>query len=111
MKQYTLDEYNNEYEELKDALRKADSDVSLVAFRENEEKEWHVLEIIQRLACFLKDRWTDTNPASMYKSKGKALELFTSDTTRPEFRKLFDVIKDVTTIPEFIQSKLSMGNI
>jgi AIPR protein len=111
VQQYTLDEYNNLFDELKDALQKAGFDVSLIAFRENEEKEWHVLEIIQRLACFLKDRWVDANPAAMYKSKGKALDLFTTDATRPEFRKLFDVIKDVITFPEFIQSKLSMGNI
>lgn len=111
VQQYTLDEYNNLFEELKDALQRVGFDVTLIAFRENEEKEWHVLEIIQRLACFLKDRWIDSNPASMYKSKGKALELFTTEGTRPEFRKLFDVIKDVITFPEFIQSKLSLGNI
>lgn len=47
--------------------------------RENEDKEWDIREIIQRMACFLKDRWRSTQPASMYKSKGKALDLFTND--------------------------------
>jgi len=109
VQRYTLDEYQNKFDELKDALTKAGFDTGLIGFRENEEKEWHVIEIIQRMACFLKDRWQDTHPASMYKSKNKALDLYTSDSTRGEFRKLFDVIDDVVTLPEFIQSQLSQG--
>src|SRR5207245_249888 len=77
VQQYTRDEYQNKFEELKEALSKAGFDTSLIAFRENEEKEWHVIEIIQRLACFLKDRWQLTQPASMYKSKATALALYT----------------------------------
>lgn len=109
VQQYTLDEYAEEFGELKEALEKAGFDVNLVAFRENEEKEWHVLEIIQRMACFLKDRWQITQPASMYRSKGKALELYTNESTRGEFRRVYDVIKDVLTLPEFIQAELSTG--
>jgi len=111
VQQYTLDEYQNKFDELKDALAKADFDISLIAFRENEDKEWHVIEILQRLACFLKDRWKLTQPASMYRSKMKALELYTNDDTRPEFRKLFGVISDVVTFPEFIQAELSTGQL
>jgi hypothetical protein len=109
VKQYTLDEYQNKFDQLKEALTKAGFDVNLVSFRENEDKEWHVIEIIQRMACFLRERWQDTHPASMYKSKGKALELYTNDSTRSEFYKLFDVIHDIITLPEYIQSQLSQG--
>ena len=109
VQQYTLDEYQNKFEELKDALSKGGFPLDVVAFRENEDKEWHVVEIIQRLACFLKDRWRLTQPASMYRSKTKALELYTSDTTRAEFRKLYDVVYDIVTFPEFIQAELSRG--
>jgi hypothetical protein len=111
VQQYTLDEYQNKFDELKAALIKTGFPVDAVSFRENEDKEWHVVEIIQRMACFLRERWQDTHPASMYKSKSKALELFTSDSTRPEFYKLFDVIYDVVTLPEYIQSQLSQGTI
>lgn len=110
VQQYTLDEYQNKFDELKEALKKSGFDVSLIAFRENEEKEWDVREIIQRMACFLKDRWKSTQPASMYKSKGKALDLFTNESTRDEFRKLYDVIGDIITLPEFIQSEFSQGD-
>ncbi len=82
-------------------------DPSVVAFRENEEKEWDVREIVQRLACFLKERWKTTQPASMYRSKGKALDLYTNEATHDEFRKLYDVAADVVTLPEFIQSEFS----
>ena len=47
----------------------------------------------------------------MYRSKGKALDLFTSDLTRPDFEKLYDVVRDVITLPEFIQSQFSQGDI
>ena len=53
----------------------------------------------------------ETHPASMYKSKSKALGLYTNDQTRGEFRKLYPIIKDVITLPEYIQSVLSEGEI
>jgi hypothetical protein len=111
VQQFTLDEYRHEFDELKDALVKSGFDVNLISFRENEDKEWHIVEIIQRMSCFLKERWQETHPASMYKSKGKALELFTNTATRPEFYRLFDVIYDVVTLPEYIQSQLSQGEL
>ena len=110
VQQFTLDEYQNKFDELKDSLQKAGFDPNLVAFRENEEKEWEVREMIQRLACFLKDRWKSTQPTSMYKSKGKALDLYTNDATHDEFRKLYDVAVDVITLPEFIQAEFSKGD-
>lgn len=110
VQQYTLDEYQNKFDELKTALANSGFDVNLVAFRENEEKEWDVREIVQRMACFLKDRWKFTQPTSMYRSKGKALDLFTNDITRPEFERLYDVIRDVISLPEFIQSEFSRGS-
>jgi hypothetical protein len=111
VQQYTLDEYQNKFDGLKSALSMAGFDVNLVSFRENEEKEWDVREIVQRMACFLKDRWKFTQPTSMYRSKGKALDLFTNDATRPEFEKLYGVIGEVITLPEFIQSQFSQGDI
>jgi len=110
VQQYTLDEYQNKFDELKDALKKGEFDPDLIAFRENEDKDWEVREVIQRMACFLKERWKSIQPSSMYKSKGKALDLYTSDATRDEFRKLYDVAADVVTLPEFIQSEFSKGD-
>jgi len=111
VQQFTLNEYAGEFEELKEALAKTGFDIDLIAFRENEEKEWKILEVIQRMACFLKERWQLTQPASMYKSKGKALELYISENSREEFRRLYDVVNDVITFPEFIQATLSKGEL
>lgn len=110
VQQFTLDEYQNRFEDLKNALKDTGFDVSLIAFRENEEKEWDVREVVQRMACFLKERWKTVQPAQMYRSKGKALDLFTSEETREEFRKLYAVVTDVVTLPEFIQSEFSRGD-
>lgn len=108
---YTLDEYQGIFEELKNALSKSGFDPEVVAFRENEDKEWNVIEVIQRMSCFLKDRWVGTQPAGMYKSKGKALKLFRNEDTRSEFRQLYTVLKDIITLPEFIESEFSKGGI
>jgi hypothetical protein len=107
VQQYTIDEYQNKFEALKAALSNGGFDTSLVAFRENEEKDWEVREIIQRVGCFLKDRWKSTQPTQMYRSKGKALELFTADSSSAEFERLYDVLVDLVTLPEFIQSEFS----
>ena len=77
---------------MKEALKKSGFDVSLIAFRENEDTDGRV-----------------TQPANMYKSKGKALDLFTNENTRDEFRKLYDVVGDIITLPEFVQSQFSQG--
>jgi hypothetical protein len=106
VKRFTLEEYRGKFDELKDALTAMNFDISQVAFRENEDKPWQVTEIIQRLACFLKDRWKIIPPSSMYRSKDKALQLFINDSVG-EFKKLYPIIKDVITFPEFIQSSLS----
>jgi AIPR protein len=106
VKTFTLEEYRGKFEALKTALQSSGFDISQVAFRENEEKEWQVTEIIQRLACFLKDRWRITPPSSMYRAKDKALQLFLADQGG-EFSKLYPVARDVITLPEFIQSSLS----
>lgn len=109
VRSYTLEEYQGEFDEIKEALRKADFDLNLVAFRENEEgKEWHILEILQRMACFLRERWQVTQPVQVYKSKGKALEMYQSD--RDEFRKLYGIIRDIITLPDYIESQLSSSD-
>lgn len=108
---YTLDEYQGKFDELKEALKSAGFDTSVITFRENELKEWHVVEIIQRMACFLKERWQEVPPTSMYKSKTKALDLYANDTSCVEFRRLYSVITDVITLPEYIQHQLSQGGV
>lgn len=112
VKQYTLDEYKSEFDDLKTALERQGFPTHAIAFRENEDdKEWHVIDIIQRLACFLKERWKLTQPYNMYRSKTKALELFKAPDSREDFRKLYDVITDIVTFPEFIQAELTSGRV
>lgn len=111
VQQYTLDEYRNEFDELKDALTAGGFDISQIAFTENDDqKEWNIREIIQRMACFLKDRWKHIQPTSMYKSKGKALDLYANPETRIEFQRLYPVVFDIVTLPELIESEFSIGD-
>src|SRR3984957_9103926 len=43
-------------------------------------------------------------------TSGKALDLFTNETSRDEFRKLYDVVGDIITLPEFVQAEFSRGD-
>lgn len=111
VQEYTLSEYQHKFDGLKKALTAGGFDINLIAFRENEDKEWNVVEIIQRLACFLKDRWTKSQPSSMYKSKSKALHLFVDADSKAEFEALYDVAVDIMKLPEFIQAEFSLGGV
>jgi hypothetical protein len=93
------------------ALKESGFDISVVAFRENESKEWNIVEIIRHLACFLKERWQEVPPTSMYKSGNKALGLYVNESSCVEFRRLNSVIKEVVTLPEYIQHELSQGGV
>lgn len=107
---FTLHEYQNAFQGIKDVLHHHKFNPHLVAFRENEDREWHVVEIIQRVACFL-PRWKSISPMAMYKSKAKALELYANPTTRKEFAALENVFTDVLTLPEYIVSQFSTGGV
>jgi hypothetical protein len=112
VKAYTLDEYSNKFDWIKRTLQSQGFDIDLVAFRENESKPWHVLSIIQRLSMFLVERWEGKEPLPMYKSKQKALDLFSDNKVRQEeFRPLEDVLLDIVTLPELIQHMLSTTEI
>jgi hypothetical protein len=105
VKTFTLEEYKGQFDSLKAALVTSGFDLTNVAFRENEDKEWTVTEVIQRLALFLKDRWRLIPPTSMYRAKEKALQLFLTNQN-DEFTRLYSVIREIVTLPEYIQSAL-----
>jgi len=105
VKEYTMDEYRNEFQPLKDILSNSGFDISTIAFRENDEGMWNVRDVIQRLGCFLKDK--PTLGPQLYKSKGKALRMYIDPKTRPDFLALADVMVDVIFLPEYIESQFS----
>ncbi len=84
-------------------------DPDLVAFRENEDKEWDVREIVQRLETF-PQRPVENHAALIdvpIKKAKPSQNLYTNDATHEEFVRLFDVAADIVTLPEFIQSEFS----
>lgn len=107
VQQYTLNEYKHKFDSLKQSLKQAGFSLELVAFTENQNKPWNVVEIIQRLTVFLKDRWVKNEPSSVYKSKGKTLAYFETEEGQREFKKLDKVLKDIISFPEFIESEFS----
>jgi hypothetical protein len=110
---HTEYEYEGKYEDLKLALKRAGFPFEeLVAFKENEDREWNVREIVHRMSVFLPS-WSVKNisPYTMYRSRGKSMEMFVNKENHKEFVQLYDVIVDIITLPEFIQSQFSTGNI
>lgn len=109
---YTMLEYTGEFEELKRALRSAgwkDTLEGLVAFRENDRKPWSVFEILQRLVCFDVEKWEGMQPIAAYKSKTKALEMYMDTETRERLQKLYPLVIDLITLPEYLESEFSRG--
>lgn len=107
VQQYTLNEYKHKFDALKQSLKNVGFPLELIAFTENQNKPWNVVEIIQRLTVFLKDRWIKNEPSSVYKSKGKALNYFETEDGQREFKKLDKVLKDILSFPEFIEAEFS----
>ncbi len=105
VKEHTVDEYRNEFQPIKDILTKKHFDISNISFRENDIGTWDVRDILQRLACFLKDK--PTLGPQLYKSKGKALKMYIDPKTREEFLALSDVMVDVMFLPEYLESQFS----
>lgn len=107
VKEISLHEYQNRFAGLKRALDNVEFPLELVAFTENEGKEWDVNEVIQRMSTFLPERWLNHQPIQAYKSKNKSLKLFLDPQTQGEFEEIYPVIRDVITMPEFIESEFS----
>jgi hypothetical protein len=110
---HTLYDYRREFDDLKKVLKGAGIDLSTIAFREGElGKALEIREIIQRLACF-HPKWktASVTPVSMYRGRGKALEMYVNEETHKGFVALFDVLPDILTLPEYIQSEFSKGGI
>lgn len=107
VKEMSLHEYQNRFQGLKRALDESGFPLELVAMTENENKEWDIFEIIQRMSIFLPERWHHHQPVQSYKSKNKAIKLYLDDETRHEFEEIYGVIRDIITIPEFIESQFS----
>jgi hypothetical protein len=105
VKEHTMEEYRNEFQPLKDILSQSGFDIRNISFRENDEGEWDVRDIVQRLGCFLKDK-PNIGP-QLYKSKGKALKMYIDPKTRQDFLALADVMRDVIFLPEYIESQFS----
>jgi hypothetical protein len=111
VKGYSLDEFEGRFAWLKKTLQSQGFDVDNVTWAEGSEKDWHVVEIIQRASCFLKDRWETQSPIAMYLSKSRALDLYRNPETRKEFRMLQDVLTECVLLPEFIQAEFSTGEV
>lgn len=111
VKGYSLDEFEGRFDWLKRTLTRHGFDTDKVSWHEGEDREWHVIEIIQRAACFLKERWSTQSPIGMYLSKDRALQLYRDDETRKEFKMLADVLHECILLPEFIQSQFSTGDV
>lgn len=111
VKETSLSEYRNEFEWYKKTLLNHGWKPDTVSYREGESREWSVAEVNQRASCFLKSVWLTTQPINMYKSIGRALRMYLREDMQDEYMKLEDVLTDVVTLPEFIQSRLSASGL
>lgn len=106
LKEYTLANYEGEFEELKKLLH-GENFYEEIDFKENGQGEYDALTVIQRLTLFCNGLFpakTGKHPVVAYSSKAKCLELFISN--KHEFLALGPIIGDCFRLPDQIERLL-----
>lgn len=106
LKEYTLANYEGEFEELKKLLQD-ENFFKDIDFRENGQGEYDVLTVIQRLTLFCNGVFPakkGKHPVVAYSSKAKCLELFISN--KDEYLALRPIIGDCFRLPDQVERLL-----
>lgn len=106
LKEYTLANYENEFDELK-GLLKQESFFGEIDWKENGQGEYDALTVIQRLTLFCNGLFPAKNgkhPVVAYSSKAKCLELFLAN--KKEFLALRPIIGDCFRLPDQVEKLL-----
>ncbi|MBI3405168.1 MAG: AIPR family protein [Acidobacteria bacterium] len=106
LKEYTLANYVNEFEQLKDLLIK-ESFYGQIDWKENGQGEYDALTVIQRLTLFCNGLFPAKNgkhPVIAYSSKAKCLDLFKDK--KEDYLALRPIIGDCFRLPDQIEKLL-----
>jgi len=106
LKEYTLANYEGEFDELKKLLVN-ENFFDQIDFRENGQGEYDVLTVIQRLTLFCNGVFPakkGKHPVVAYSSKAKCLELFIAN--KQEFLALRPIIGDCFRLPDQVERLL-----
>lgn len=106
LKEYTLANYEGEFEELKKLLHR-ENFFNEIDFRENGQGEYDVLSVIQRLTLFCNGIFPakkGKHPVVAYASKAKCLEIFISN--KNEYLALRPIIGDCFRLPDQVERLL-----
>jgi len=106
LKEYTLANYEGEFEELNTLLQR-ENFFDEIDFKENGRGEYDALTVIQRLTLFCNGRFpakTGKHPVVAHSSKAKCLELFMSH--KREYMALRPLIGDCFRLPDQVERLL-----
>jgi len=117
LKEYALDDFKHEFDDLKAIFRK-EPFAEDIGYTENEFKEYDVLDVIQRLTLFCVGIYPnrgDSHPVVAYASKSKCLQQFVSNkgkylALRPIMADCFRLVDEVEVLmPEISGSERFRG--
>jgi len=103
LKEYTLSNYREEFEQLKELL-KNENFYSQIDWKENGEGEYDALTVIQRLSLFCNGLFPGKkgkHPVIAYSSKAKCLDLFLAQ--KNEYLALKPIIGDCFRLPDQVE--------
>jgi hypothetical protein len=110
LKEYTLANYKEEFEELK-TLLKHENFYGQIDWKENGEGEYDALTVIQRLSLFCNGIFPakkGKHPVVAYSSKAKCLDLFLEH--KREYLALQPIIGDCFRLPDQIEAMLQKAS-
>jgi len=106
LKEYTLANYEGEFEELKKLLQN-ENFFADIDFKENGQGEYDILSVIQRLTLFCNGIFQAKkakHPVIAYSSKAKCLELFLDN--KEEYLALRPILGDCFRLPDLVERLL-----
>jgi hypothetical protein len=106
LKEYTLANYQDEFEELKELL-KHESFFSQIDWKENGQGEYDALTVIQRLTLFCNGLFParkSKHPVIAYSSKAKCLDLFLAN--KHHYLALQPIMGDCFRLPDQVEALL-----
>jgi hypothetical protein len=103
LKEYALDDFKGEFDELKSILAKTPF-ANDIGYTENEAKDYDVLDVIQRLTLFcvaIYPNRGDVHPIVAYNSKAKCLQQFVK--SKESYLALKPIIADCFRLPDQLE--------
>jgi len=110
LKEFALADFRGEFEELREILDK-ESFGKQIAYTENEQGEYDILDVIRRLTLFCRELFpgkSGRHPVIAYASKAKCLELYMAN--KKQYLALRPILVDCFRLPDQLEVLIPLAS-